>query len=230
MTRDLILTLALAAASVAAPLGAALEAQVSAPNISAPKRAAQNAANRVNARTGAIEAAGATGQVIEGRSGQGAAQLAQAQGATAPAGQAKAPQAKAATPAAATTGGDTARATSVAQRGAKGEVTFQREQFAYDDAGRRDPFYSLFASGDLRPVLTDLRLVAVIYDPTGRNSVAILRDITTKDQYRVKTGQMLGRMRVTAILPKQINVVIDEFGYSRQESLALIDPTTQRTR
>lgn len=219
MTRDLILTLALAAASVAAPLGAALRAQVSAPNISAPKRAAQNAANRANARTGAIDAAGASGQAIEGRTGQGAAQLAQAQGAT-----------KTAAPAAAGTGSDTARATSVAQRGAKGEVTFQREQFAYDDAGRRDPFYSLFASGDLRPVLTDLRLVAVIYDPTGRNSVAILRDITTKDQYRVKTGQMLGRMRVTAILPKQINVVIDEFGYSRQESLALIDPTTQRTR
>lgn len=216
MTRDLILTLALAAASVAAPLGAALEAQVSAPNISAPKRAAQNAANRANARTGAIDAAGASGQAIEGRTGQGAAQLAQAQGA----------QAKAAARAAR----DTAGATSVAQRGAKGEVTFMREQFAYDDAGRRDPFHSLFASGDLRPVLTDLRLVAVIYDPTGRNSVAILRDVTTKDQYRVKTGQMLGRMRVTAILPKQINVVIDEFGYSRQESLALIDPTTQRTR
>lgn len=223
MTRDLILTLALAAASVAAPLGAALEAQVSAPNISAPKRAAQNVANRVDARTGAIEAAGTSGQAIEGRTGQGAAQLAQAQGA-------QGTQAKAAAPAAARTGTDTARATSVAQRGAKGEVSFQREQFAYDDAGRRDPFYSLFASGDLRPVLTDLRLVAVIYDPTGRNSVAILRDVTTKDQYRVKTGQMLGRMRVTAILPKQINVVIDEFGYSRQESLALIDPTTQRTR
>ena len=220
MTRDLILTLALAAASVAAPLGAALEAQVSAPNISAPKRAAQNAANRANARTGAIDAAGASGQAIEGRTGQGAAQLAQAQGA----------QTKAAAPAAARAGRDTAGATSVAQRGAKGEVTFMREQFAYDDAGRRDPFHSLFASGDLRPVLTDLRLVAVIYDPTGRNSVAILRDVTTKDQYRVKTGQMLGRMRVTAILPKQINVVIDEFGYSRQESLALIDPTTQRTR
>ena len=230
MNRSVIVTLALAAAAVAAPIGA-LDAQVRAPNISAPKRAAQNAVNRTNAQTSAVTAEGAGdagapgGQPIEGRSGQGPAALAQAQ--------AKSATTKAAAPAAATTaaaGGDTARTTSVAERGAKGEITFYREQYTYEDAGRRDPFYSLFASGDLRPVLTDLRLVAIIYDPTGRNSVAILRDVTTKDQYRVKVGQMLGRMRVTAILPKQINIVIDEFGYSRQESLALIDPTTQRTR
>ena len=220
MNRSVLFTLALAAASVVAPLGASVGAQVSAPPITGPKRAAQNAANRANARTGEVNAAG--GQAVEGRTGQGAAALAQAQPAT------KTAAPAAAAPAARTP--DSTRATSVSQRGAKGEITFYREQFAYEDGGRRDPFFSLFASGDLRPVLTDLRLVAVIYDPTGRNSVAILRDVTTKDQYRVKVGQMLGRMRVTAILPKQINVVIDEFGYSRQESLALIDPTTQRTR
>ena len=224
MNRSMLITLALAAAAAVAPLGA----QVSAPPITAPKRAAQNVANKVNARTAEANAVGGAatgGQAVDGRTGAGAAALAQAQTKTAPAATTKATTA----PAAAATG-DSARTTSVAQRGAKGEITFYREQFAYEDGGRRDPFYSLFASGDLRPVLTDLKLVAVIYDPTGRNSVAILRDVTTKDQYRVKVGQMLGRMRVTAILPKQINVVIDEFGYSRQESLALIDPTTQRTR
>ena len=227
MNRSTIVTLALAAAAALAPAGA-LGAQVSAPPITAPKRAAQNVASKVNARTAEANAVGASaGQPVEGRPGQGAAALAQAQTKSAPAAGTKA-AAPAAAPAAAT--GDTAGATSVAQRGAKGEITFYREQFAYEDGGRRDPFYSLFASGELRPVLSDLRLVAVIYDPTGRNSVAILREGATKDQYRVKVGQMLGRMRVTAILPKQINVVIDEFGYSRQESLALIDPTTQRTR
>ena len=226
MTRSTLVTLALAAAAALAPSGA-IGAQVSAPPITAPKRAAQNVANKVNARTAEANAVG--GQAVDGRTGQGAAALAQAGTKAAPAAPAGTQTPSPAAPAAAATG-DSARATSVAQRGAKGEVTFYREQFAYDDGGRRDPFYSLFASGDLRPVLADLRLVAVIYDPTGRNSVAILREGSTKDQYRVKVGQMLGRMRVTAILPKQINVVIDEFGYSRQESLALIDPTTQRTR
>ena len=225
MKRSTILTLALAAAAAVAPC--ALGAQVSAPPITAPKRAAQNAAGKVNARTAEANAVAAGGQAVEGRAGQGAAELAMAQAKSAPAAGTKA-AAPAAAPAAAT--GDSARTTSVAQRGAKGEITFYREQFTYEDGGRRDPFYSLFASGELRPVLSDLRLVAVIYDPTGRNSVAILREGATKDQYRVKVGQMLGRMRVTAILPKQINVVIDEFGFSRQESLALIDPTTQRTR
>ena len=122
------------------------------------------------------------------------------------------------------------RATSVAQRGARGEINFTREVFTYDPDSRRDPFYSLLASGELRPLFNDLRLVTVIYDPTGRNSVAILRDIGTREQYRAKVGQTLGRMRVAAILPKQVNFIIEEFGYSRQETVAMNDSTKARTK
>ena len=74
---------------------------------------------------------------------------------------------------------------------------------------------------ELRPLLGDLKLVAVAFDPTGRNSVAVLRDITTKEQYRVKVGQEIGRMRVAAIHAKNVVFGIEEFGYSRQESLAM---------
>lgn len=108
------------------------------------------------------------------------------------------------------------------------EVAFSREIFSYDASGRRDPFMSLLASGDLRPAYTDLKLVAVAYDPTGRKSVAVMRDVSSNDQYRVKVGQTLGRMRVAQIHPKSVTFTIDEFGYSRQEILALGDSTNKR--
>ena len=108
------------------------------------------------------------------------------------------------------------------------EVAFSREVFTYEGEGRRDPFLSLLASGDLRPAYNDLKLVAVAYDPTGRKSVAIMRDVSSNDQYRVRVGQTLGRMRVAQIHPKSVTFTIDEFGYSRQEILALGDSTQRK--
>lgn len=110
-------------------------------------------------------------------------------------------------------------------------VLINREVFQYEGDGRRDPFVSLFASGDLRPLLTDLKLVAVAYDPRGQNSVAVLRDVTSKDQYRVRAGQTIGRMRVAAIQEKAVIFTIEEFGYSRQEILPfVVDSTKMRSR
>jgi hypothetical protein len=71
--------------------------------------------------------------------------------------------------------------------------------------------------------MSDVKLVAVAYDATGRNSVAVLRDVNTKDQYRVRVGNTLGRMRVSAISPKFVTFTIEEFGFSRQENLTLGD-------
>lgn len=113
-------------------------------------------------------------------------------------------------------------ASSVAVRGGKDEVGFRREAFAYERSGRRDPFLSLLHSNDLRPMINDLKLVAVLYDPVGR-SWAVMRDMTTKEQYRVKVGQQLGRMRVTQIHPKSVTFTIEEIGFSRQQTLALND-------
>lgn len=118
--------------------------------------------------------------------------------------------------------------TSVAERGGKDEMSFQREVFSYDAEGRRDPFVSLLANGDLRPAISDLKLVGVIYDPTGRKPIAVMRDVSTDDQYRVTIGQMLGRMRVTQIRPKSVIFTIEEFGYSRQAVLALGDSTARK--
>lgn len=109
------------------------------------------------------------------------------------------------------------------------EHTIHREVFEYDGQARRDPFVSLLATSDLRPLLIDLRLAAIAYDPNGRNSVAVLRDLTSKEQYRVKVGQTLGRMRVAAIQPRSVTFTIQEFGLSRQETLTMNDTTRVRT-
>ena len=110
------------------------------------------------------------------------------------------------------------------------KVLINREVFAYEGAGRRDPFVSLLTTSDLKPLLQDLKLVGVAYDPRGQNSVAVLRDVTSKDQYKVRVGQTIGRMRVAAIQPKAVIFTIEEFGYSRQELLPIAPPDSTKMR
>jgi hypothetical protein len=234
-----MIRLTLAAAVLLAGLAAGLGAQ-SAPPISAPKNAARRAVSAANARTAAQQNVDAATPSPSGNAAKPAAPRPAAPRPAAPK-----PQSTASKPAAAQSGAaqpqgaatptlavaDTARgtrSTTVAERGGRNEVTFRREVYGYESGGRRDPFVSLLASGELRPILSDLRLVAVAYDPTGRNSVAIMRDQSTKDQYRVKVGQSLGRMRVAQIQPKSVTFTIEEFGYSRREELALGDSSTVR--
>jgi hypothetical protein len=176
------------------------------PNINAPKQAAQRAANAANAQLSAQ-----TGQALPPRSGPPVVELAGA-----PAASAKKPAARA--------GAVTLPAASVAGP----QVT--REVFSYGDAGRRDPFFSLILTEDLRPLLSDLKLVGVLYEPSGRRSVAIFRDVLTNAQYRVQTGMPLGRMRVVQIKRKGVIFTIDEFGLSRQDSLMLSDSLKARIR
>ncbi len=96
-----------------------------------------------------------------------------------------------------------------------------REVFSYEGGGR-DPFMSLLRSGDIRPLLSDLRLVGIYYDgryPT--RSVAVLRDVTNNKVYRVKPGDIIGRLKTTTIRPREIVFTVQEFGFERQESLQL---------
>ena len=79
-------------------------------------------------------------------------------------------------------------------------------------------------------MLSDLKLVGVLYEASGRRSVAIFRDLATNAQYRVQTGMPLGRMRVAQIKPKGVIFTIDEFGLSRQDSLMLTDSLKARIR
>jgi hypothetical protein len=114
---------------------------------------------------------------------------------------------------------DSARATAAASD--TGPLSLSREVFSYQGAGR-DPFLSLLKSGDIRPLITDLKLVTVIYDERyAARSVAVLRDISTSKRYRVRTGDVLGRLRVTQIKPRDVVFTIQEFGFERQATLSL---------
>jgi hypothetical protein len=123
-----------------------------------------------------------------------------------------------------------AAAAPLPKRDTAAKVLIAREIFQYEGDGRRDPFVSLLTTADLRPLLADLKLVAVAYDPRGQNSVAVLRDATSKTQYKVKVGQVIGRMRVAAIQEKAVIFTIEEFGYSRQELLPIQPPDSSKMR
>jgi hypothetical protein len=209
LTAKLLAVVALVAALGAAP---ALSAQ-SGPGAAGTraKRAAANAAAKTNAHTNAMQQ---PQPVSHSPNGGPATAKAAPQSQQTPAQAAK----SAGAPGAGRSGDDA----SVSVRGGKDEVGFRREAFNYERSGRRDPFLSLLHSHDLRPMINDLKLVAVLYDPVGR-SWAVMRDMTTKEQYRVKVGQQLGRMRVTQIHPKSVTFTIEEIGFSRQQTLALND-------
>jgi hypothetical protein len=138
--------------------------------------------------------------------------------APAPGAPAQEPAAPATAPAAAAAqgSGDTA-----AQDTMAGRTGLVREVFAYRGAGR-DPLQSLLTSGDIRPLLEDLRLTTVVYDPRyPARSVAVLRDVSVGKRYDVRVDDELGRMRVVEIRPREVVLTIEEFGQERQVTLAL---------
>lgn len=110
-------------------------------------------------------------------------------------------------------------------RDSAGNIVFRREVYAYPRSGRRDPFASLIVSGDIRPLLADLVVAGIFYDPTGRNSFATLKDKSSNRIYRARVGSVFGRMRVTAIRQREVAVAVDEFGFTRQEVLSITAPS-----
>ena len=110
-----------------------------------------------------------------------------------------------------------------------GRLTLRREVFGYERRGRRDPFASLIASGEVRPLFADLQVTGILVDPAGVQSVAMLKDVSTKQLYRAKVGSVFGRIRVTAIRANEVALTIDEFGNTRQEVLMLKDPRKEKT-
>jgi hypothetical protein len=100
-------------------------------------------------------------------------------------------------------------------------LTLVREAFTFQGGGR-DPFVSLLKTGDVRPMINDLKLVTVVYDDRySARSVAVLRDVTTGRRYRAKAGDIIGRLRVTQIRPREVVFTIQEFGFERQQTLSL---------
>ena len=100
-------------------------------------------------------------------------------------------------------------------------TNLMRETFAYRSSGR-DPFLSLLKSGSVRPLITDLRIVGINYDPRYPvQSVVTLQDTTLHKRYTLKVNDQVGRIHVTEIRPQEVVLTIEEFGAERQVVLAL---------
>ena len=224
MMRRLVLASVLAVVSSSVVVTA--QAQ-SLPNISGIKQTTNRAVAKTNSHTLAmtnVDSANAAASTAAGAStaGRGSSASAAKRAVESPADTSRAHGVRATAAGAATRAGvsmDTA-----------GKVVLRREVYAYENSGRRDPFVSLMTIGELRPMISDLTISGILIDPSGRNSVAILRDISSHEQYRVKVGQQLGRMRVARISQKVVTFTIEEFGFSRQQELAMDDSNQARTK
>jgi hypothetical protein len=108
-----------------------------------------------------------------------------------------------------------------------GKVEYRREVFHYG-GGSRDPFLTLITSSDVRPSITDLRLVSVIYDPRYGRSVAVVREAPGDKIHRLKRGDTVGRLHVLQIRQYEVVFQIEEFGFERQETLTLRRPEVAR--
>ena len=124
---------------------------------------------------------------------------------------------------------DTGKGAALSQSGGKGQMTIMREIFTYEPAGRRDPMMSLANTPTLRPLLTEIECIGILYDEDGRRSEAVMRSLDKKKTYRVRVGQMLGRMTVAQITRREVVFTIDEYGFSRQVSLP-VKPDTSIAR
>lgn len=96
-----------------------------------------------------------------------------------------------------------------------------RETFAFRSSGR-DPFQSLLKSASVRPLITDLRIVGINYDPRYPvQSVVTLQDTSLHKRYTLKVNDQVGRIHVTEIRAQEVVLTIQEFGAERQVVLAL---------
>ena len=101
------------------------------------------------------------------------------------------------------------------------EVQLTRETFSYT-GGTRDPFSSLFDLSTTGPEIQDLELVGIYLDPDRPgNSIALLRERSTGRPHKLRAGDQLGRARVAQIRRMDIVFTIEDFGFERQETLAL---------
>jgi hypothetical protein len=99
-------------------------------------------------------------------------------------------------------------------------VDYRREVFSYQ-GGARDPFGSLLKTSEAQTTTNDLRLVSILYDARGGRSVAIVRDKNNPRPYRLRRGDTIGRLRVIQIRQYEVVLQVEEFGFERQEVLAL---------
>jgi hypothetical protein len=108
-----------------------------------------------------------------------------------------------------------------AQTRAAAPVVYQRELFDYSRGGRPDPFRSLLSSSDVGVRVEDLALRGVVVHPDASRSVAVLSRAGVARPIRARVGERVGGIRILAIRPRSVDVLVEEFGVARRETLQI---------
>lgn len=110
-----------------------------------------------------------------------------------------------------------------AQQAPGTNVIYEREVFQYPGGGRPDPFRSLL-DAELGVRIEDLTLRGVVYHPDPSQSVAVLAQRGSDRRIQARIGQRVGTLRVLAIHPDRVELVVEELGVSRRETLRIVRP------
>lgn len=100
-------------------------------------------------------------------------------------------------------------------------VVYEREIFDYGRGGRPDPFRSLVSSSDIGVRVEDLALRGVVVHPDPSRSVAVLSRAGVARPIRARVGERVGGIRILAIRAHSVDVLVEEFGVSRRETLQI---------
>lgn len=103
-------------------------------------------------------------------------------------------------------------------------VVYEREVFAYPRSGRPDPFRSLLLDGDLGIRIEDLQLRGIVYHEDAANSIAALTLRGSDRRIQARVGERVGTLRVLGIFPDRVEIVVEELGVARRETLRIQAP------
>ena len=111
-----------------------------------------------------------------------------------------------------------------AQQVVEETVMYEREVFEYPGTTRPDPFRSAMVDGDLGIRLADLSLRGVVHHADPSQSVAFLLVEGSDRRIQAKVGESVGTLRLLAIYPDRVEVVVEELGVARRETLRIQSP------
>jgi hypothetical protein len=108
-------------------------------------------------------------------------------------------------------------------------VIYRREVFHYARSSRADPFRSLLGTSEVGMRVEDLALRGVVFHPDPARSVAVLAREGSPRLLRAHVGDRVGGIRIVSIRPNSIDVVVEELGVARRETIRITKATPKGT-
>jgi hypothetical protein len=101
---------------------------------------------------------------------------------------------------------------------------YEREVFSYPRGGRVDPFRSLLKEGEMGVRIENLELRGIVLHSEPERSVAVLTEKGTERRIQARVGERVGSVRVVAISSETVEVIVEELGVARRETLRIVRP------